>query len=356
MAFLHGRNSRILVDGNELSAFLSDIKTTLSAQLHDVTVFQAVAKSFLPGLKDGKVTFAGFFDPTPVPGVPAAPTLAAGGAGNPNGAYKAQVTFVAGTQETAGGVEATITVTNQQINWTNIPIGPAGTTARKLYRTAAAGASGSEKLATTISDNTTTTFTDNVADGSLGATVPNASTFIPGSDGVFQAGIQLVAGNIITWSPGQGLAIGNKVQLLLSKESDYEAGAPVADVVKVAITIQADQGIDPGVSLHDLVAETTTANFASVDNAAASTNGGVAHLNATILGGISSPSFTMKVQHSTDNSSWADLVTFAAVTASGAQRIAVAAGTTVNRYVRGIISAVAGSTPTCTFNIAFARR
>lgn len=108
---------------------------------------------------------------------PAAPTVAAGAAGLPNGVYKCQVTFVSSQGETTGGTEATVTVTNQQISWSVIPTGPAGTTARKLYRTAAGGATGTEKLVTTINDNTTTTFTDNVADGSLGAAVPTANTF-----------------------------------------------------------------------------------------------------------------------------------------------------------------------------------
>lgn len=107
---------------------------------------------------------------------PGAPTVASGAAGTPNGTYRCQVTFVNAGGETIGGTEATVTVTNQQIAWSAIPTGPTSTTARKLYRTAAGGAAGTEKLVTTISDNTTTTFTDNVADGSLGAAVPTSNT------------------------------------------------------------------------------------------------------------------------------------------------------------------------------------
>lgn len=111
-------------------------------------------------------------------GVPApgAAAVAAGAAGNPNGAYRCQVTFVNAAGETTGGVEFTISVTNAQINWSSIPLGPSGTTQRKLYRTAAAGASATEKLVTTLADNTTTIFTDNVADASLGVTIPLSNT------------------------------------------------------------------------------------------------------------------------------------------------------------------------------------
>lgn len=49
-----------------------------------------------------------------------------------------------------------------------IPVGPAGTTSRKLYRTELGGST--YKLQSTIADNTTTSVLDNTADGSLGAT------------------------------------------------------------------------------------------------------------------------------------------------------------------------------------------
>lgn len=111
-------------------------------------------------------------------GVPApgAAALAAGAGGSPNGAYRCQVTFVNAAGETTGGPEFTITVTSTHISWSAVPLGPTGTTARKLYRTAAAGATGTEKLVTTLADNTTTTFDDNVADGSLGAAILTTST------------------------------------------------------------------------------------------------------------------------------------------------------------------------------------
>ncbi len=57
---------------------------------------------------------------------------------------------------------------------TGIPLGPAAVTSRKVYRTAAAAAQ--LKLLTTIADNTTTIYTDSTADGSLGANVPTSDT------------------------------------------------------------------------------------------------------------------------------------------------------------------------------------
>jgi hypothetical protein len=54
-----------------------------------------------------------------------------------------------------------------QIALSGIPVGPVGTTARKLYRTPSGGAA--YLALATISDNSTTTFQDNRADATLGA-------------------------------------------------------------------------------------------------------------------------------------------------------------------------------------------
>jgi hypothetical protein len=62
----------------------------------------------------------------------------------------------------------------ERVQLSSIPIGAAGTTARKIYRTTVGGST--LKLLATIADNTTTTYLDSVADGSLGADVPSTNT------------------------------------------------------------------------------------------------------------------------------------------------------------------------------------
>ncbi len=94
------------------------------------------------------------------------------------GVYKWAVTFVDASGESTPGAQLTLTTTsgNQAANLTAIPTGPSPlATARKIYRTAVGGTQ--LKLLTTISDNTTTTFSDTTADGSLGANAPTVSTF-----------------------------------------------------------------------------------------------------------------------------------------------------------------------------------
>lgn len=113
---------------------------------------------------------------------PTAPTaaLAGAGAGNvDNGAHRYLVTFVTADGETqAGTPSAAVTVADKtadgKVSLSAIPTGGAAVTARKLYRTAAGGST--YLLLATIADNTTTTYTDNIADASLGAGAPSVNT------------------------------------------------------------------------------------------------------------------------------------------------------------------------------------
>ena len=67
---------------------------------------------------------------------------------------------------------------NQAINLAYIPLGPVGTTNRKIYRKDS-NTGGNYRLVTTISDNSTTTYTDTTASASLGAGMPTITDPIP---------------------------------------------------------------------------------------------------------------------------------------------------------------------------------
>lgn len=88
------------------------------------------------------------------------------------GTHSYYVTFMmAGSVESEVGIKSNIiscTAGNGTVALSTIPVGPLGTTARKIYRTPT-GDVGTPQLLTTIGDNTTVTFSDTTADGSLGA-------------------------------------------------------------------------------------------------------------------------------------------------------------------------------------------
>lgn len=116
----------------------------------------------------------------PAPGAITAALASPAVAGNvDNGAHRYLATFVTADGETeAGTVSSVVTVADKTVNGkvtlTAIPLGGAAVTSRKLYRTAAAGST--YLLLATLADNTTTTYTDNIADASLGAGAPSANT------------------------------------------------------------------------------------------------------------------------------------------------------------------------------------
>jgi uncharacterized phiE125 gp8 family phage protein len=75
-------------------------------------------------------------------------------------------------------VSAAVTVADKTVNGqvavSGIPLGGSAVTSRKLYRTAAGGST--YMLLATIANNTATTYTDNIADASLGVGAPTDNT------------------------------------------------------------------------------------------------------------------------------------------------------------------------------------
>lgn len=153
----------------------------------------------------------------------------------------------------------------------------------------------------------------------------------------------------------EGRAAGKPAYMMLSDVPRYSLDAVTGDLVKCSIAVKSRLwAVERGVSLHDLVAETGTGNGTSVDNLAATSNGGVIHLHVTAIAGAA-PSVTVKVQHSTNGTTWADLQACAASVAASSQRIEIAAGTTVNRFLR-VVHTFGGTTTSITYNLSFARR
>ena len=110
---------------------------------------------------------------------PTAPTLTLGSApGNTtNGTRKLAVTFTSAAGDSMPSEVSSITIADKDVigKFTaSLPIGPTGTTGRKLWSTEAG--CDQLKLAYTIADNTTEEQEYNLADGSLGANIHVAST------------------------------------------------------------------------------------------------------------------------------------------------------------------------------------
>jgi hypothetical protein len=149
-----------------------------------------------------------------------------------------------------------------------------------------------------------------------------------------------------------GAAITNEVWMVTANQSNVSMASAVADKVTAQTSITHDGAIDRGVIIAAETAITIDTNGTSVDNGASTANGGVAHLHVTAYSGLTSNSVI--VEHSTNDSIWTTLGTFASVTGVTSERLVIAPGTTVNRYLR-IRDDVTGA-GSCTRAVAFARR
>lgn len=107
-------------------------------------------------------------------------TVATGTAGALTGAYSYIITYYTLLGETstgAGNGSATVNPVAQRVELTNIPTSSdPRVIGRKIYRNINTGDAVIKQLVTTIADNTTTTYTDNIADDSLGAYLPRINT------------------------------------------------------------------------------------------------------------------------------------------------------------------------------------
>lgn len=183
----------------------------------------------------------------------------------------------------------------------------------------------------------------------------SAEAFFDDTSGIVQQlttnGIMAAFGGtgITTVFPGNATNIG-ALGVVLPDGLLKEVGESIKVNSLVMINFTMQGSGKPGLRarlLHPIGTESTTGASASHDRTSSTANGGMANLHVTGVTG-SNPA-TIKVQHSVDNSTWVDLITFASVAAAGSQSLQVAG--TINRYIRA--SFTIGATSSDTFLVAF---
>jgi hypothetical protein len=153
---------------------------------------------------------------------------------------------------------------------------------------------------------------------------------------------------------GATLAATN-VWMLLGNQSSVSYGSTVGDMVAANVDIQTDGPADWGQVIAVEAAVTVDGNGTAVDGGAATTNGGVAHIHSTAFSGLTNNIVT--IEGSADGATgWATISggTFATITATGSQRLVIAPGVSVPRYLR-VVDNVTGAGSHTRF-VSFARR
>ena len=191
-------------------------------------------------------------------------------------------------------------------------------------------------------------------DGTVSLSGMFESTTSTGTDQFFASALGSATKIKLIVAP-EGHSNGAGAIMLQADDTSYEVSSAIADIVQASAEFQSTDAVEHGKILSSGATVSATGNGTGVDNGASTANGGAGFLsvpvntrNGTIAG---------KIQHSADNSTFADLVTFTTVTSTQktSQRVEVASGTTVNRYLR-VNYTVAGSTGSATPVVAFTRR
>jgi len=182
-----------------------------------------------------------------------------------------------------------------------------------------------------------------------------------GSDEELQALLGNATTPVITVREGSA-SIGSGAIVAQANETSYAISSPVADVSTVTADFECSTNnttnltfaLASGVQLTAgaSIAHGSLGNLSSVDNSASSANGGAGtlHVPTNTVGGNT----TIKIQHSANNSTWADLFSFTVVGSSAKTSEIKAVSGTVNRYLR-VNASTAGSSGAITFMVAFAR-
>lgn len=185
----------------------------------------------------------------------------------------------------------------------------------------------------------------------------SAKTYIPGrADGTFQFNglfdwdplllenkLQAIqadtAGVPVTLAQDGGAVVGRRAVGGRAINTQWQIDAQISDVVKTSINLQAVGGSRQGWVLSDAVSHSTTTTFASVDGIAASTAGVTAYVHVLAN---SSASNTIKVQHSTDGTTFVDVATATSMSTTPNYYVITTTGT-LNRYLRAVLTISTGS-------------
>ena len=207
-----------------------------------------------------------------------------------------------------------------------------------------------ETAETTAFSDDDKTYIVGLADGTI-STSGMFDSSAGASDAVLNGLIQQ-DDNTFTVYP-EGVARTNRAVLANGALTSYEVSSPVADVVAISAEIQADGGLLHGIDLTGQQIVSASGVTTEVNNGAATTGGALFNLHVTA--NDRDGATTIKVQHSSDNATYADLVTFTSVSASTTTGETITSNGTVNQYLRAEHT-LAGSSGSVTYYVAAARR
>jgi hypothetical protein len=160
-------------------------------------------------------------------------------------------------------------------------------------------------------------------------------------DRLFHEALSSTSGQLVSFAH-DGIDVGDPAVMMNTKMASHNVSETVGEIIMSTFEAKATKTDTEAIYGQGiwLMSQTVTGavNGTSSDRTASAT-GYLAQVHNTDSDGTA----TVKVQHSTNNSTWVDLVDFGAVASRGAEQ-AYNTATSVNRYVRAIVTAIGGTT------------
>jgi len=135
---------------------------------------------------------------------------------------------------------------------------------------------------------------------------------------VFRQALTNSTNAVITICPELATTYGKRALLQDGVETKHMVDAPAAGLIMSNADFRG--ALDHGLLLAQQAARTSTGNGTSHNNSVTSNGGAVGHLHVFEAGGTT-PTLDVKIQHSLDDSTWVDLITFAQKTDVGSERV-----------------------------------
>lgn len=171
----------------------------------------------------------------------------------------------------------------------------------------------------------------------------------------FVTAVEVTADQVLMYCL-EGNTVGNEFTGLDAVRGEMTRQAVRDELHRLEAAFKSASGLDKGKIMADHVARTSaTGVTTTVDNAASNADGAVGYLGVSVLtlGGYTN--LQVKIRDSTNDVSFADLISFATVTSAPAVERKVVTGT-VNRYAHTTISfGGSGSSETTTYAVGMRR-
>lgn len=364
MSFTHGKGTRTFINTTECSAFLNNVEQSISREMSETSVFGSAVKTYTKGLRDSTITLSGYWDGATdaiddvmnrlfegvnllPPGDAVANYSTATNVTNavtPISGFSASVYFADNlatrtvrklpSEIVANAVYSISATVQMDDSSAPVPFVSGVITGDFIIDPIRFGSSVSLVSGSIYRVQQSFSNVNAQYNGQFFIQIQKATTY--SAKGFRLAGLTLEATNLPNAISilDEGNTLGAKALVASAKATSYQVTNTVSDTVAVSAEFQVDgSGAFRGQVLAPLAVRGNNSASAALDNGVSTNNGLVCNIHMLNNAAITQ----VKIQHSSDGSTWADIfASYQTVNVKFAQSGATVG--TVNRYLRTLVT------------------